>query len=55
MMALEWVLRRTGSRRTAVTYEELAGSVTAAAGSVGGVGVEQRGFEGAQARGSRVP
>jgi hypothetical protein len=25
MMALEWVLKRTGSRRTAVTYRELAG------------------------------
>jgi predicted deacetylase len=55
MMALEWVLTRTGSRRTAVTYEELTGSVAPGAGSVVGVGVEQRRFEGAHARGSRVP
>jgi predicted deacetylase len=55
MMALEWVLARTGSRRTAVTYEQLAGSVTPAAGSVGAAAVEQRAFGGPHARGSRGP
>ena len=31
MMALEWVLARSGSRRTAVTYRELAGIAPASA------------------------
>jgi predicted deacetylase len=55
MMALEWVLTRTGSRRTAVTYEQLAGSVASRARSAGDAAVEEHGFEGARARGSRVP
>jgi predicted deacetylase len=55
MMALEWVLARAGSRRTAVTYGELAGRFAAPGGSVSPVGVEQGGFEGAHARGSRIP
>jgi predicted deacetylase len=54
MLALEWVLRRTGSRRTAVTYEELAGSLAPAADSVADAGVELRRFEQAHGRGSRV-
>jgi predicted deacetylase len=54
MMALEWVLARTGSRRTAVTYEQLAGSVTHGAGPMDRAGVEGRGFEAAGARGSRA-
>jgi predicted deacetylase len=54
MMALEWVLTRNGSRRTAVTYEALAGAGAGAAGSVADAGVERRRFEQAQGRGSRV-
>jgi predicted deacetylase len=55
MMALEWVLTRTGSRRTAVTYEQLAGSVADGAGSAGDAAVERRGFEAARAGGSGAP
>jgi predicted deacetylase len=54
MMALGWVLRRTGSRRTAVTYEELAGSVATGSDSVADAGVERSRFEQAHGRGSRV-
>lgn len=42
MMALEWVLGRTASRRTAVTYEQIARSASAAGGAQRGVYAENR-------------
>ncbi len=35
MMALEWVLQRSGSKRTAITYEELAGGLMGGAMELG--------------------